>query len=376
MDCLPEPQPVKLRPATGKLLGVEAVRGVAALLVVLFHAGDLLSGPKDYALLPFGGVFAFGRAGVDVFFVLSGFIITLIHTPDLDAPKGWRGGRVARFARKRLLRIFPSYWICTLALLAIMQVSPTPDGREHDPGFLLSSFLLLPSTNDPLLGPGWSLRHELLFYAMFALAIAERRIGIAVMGAWFAAIAANIVGIMATGSPLTGGIAGDGLLAPLNAEFLAGIGVALLLLRRPIRHPLALLAAGLAAFALSAMAELHWADIPPNWPPLHLAYAAASFLVLLGLVAQERGAGLAVPAVLVRLGDASYALYLLHVIVIMVGVFLLRQLRHIVAVPLDAAFVLLVLASVAAALVFTSAIERPMLRFLGSNWRFGVRRAP
>jgi peptidoglycan/LPS O-acetylase OafA/YrhL len=105
---------------TGKLLGIEAVRGVAALLVVLFHAGRLLSGPKDYGSLPLGGVFDFGRAGVDVFFVLSGFIISFIHARDVTSDAGPRRRRLATFARKRLLRIYPSYWICSLILLAIL----------------------------------------------------------------------------------------------------------------------------------------------------------------------------------------------------------------------------------------------------------------
>ncbi len=349
-----------------KLLGVEAVRGLAALMVVLFHAGRLLSGPKDYGRLPFGGAFDFGRAGVDVFFVLSGFIITLIHAPDLDAPKGMRGGRLASFTRKRLLRIYPSYWICTLILFAIMLASPTPDRREHDPAYVITSFLLLPTTGEPLLGPGWSLRHELLFYALFGLAIANRRLGVCVLAAWFAAIAANIAAIMASGSPIAGGLVGGWLLSPLNAEFVAGIGVTALLLHTHIRRPLAWAGAGLAAFALCAAAELHW-PLPPNWPPLHLGYAAATSALLLGLVARERSAGLAVPAALVRLGDASYALYLLHVIVIMLGVFVLRHLRPLVAVPLDVAYVGLVGASIVAALLFTDRIERPLLRYLGQR---------
>jgi peptidoglycan/LPS O-acetylase OafA/YrhL len=350
---------------TGKLLGVEAVRGMAALLVVLFHAGVLLSGPKDYGRLPFGGGLAFGRAGVDIFFVLSGFIITYIHAGDVTGEPGTRRRRLAGFARKRLLRIYPSYWICTLILLAIMLISPTPDRREHDPAYVLSSVFLLPSMNEPLLGPGWSLRHELLFYALFGLAIANRRAGIAAMALWFTAIAGNIIAIMWTGVPLAGGLAGSWLLSPLNAEFLAGIGVTMLLLRTPIRRPLAWLAAGLLGFGLCATCEVAWPDIPPNSPPLHLGYAAATFLALTGLVARERGTGLAVPAPLVRLGDASYALYLLHVIVIMIGVFVLRHLRPLMTVPLDLAFAALVLSSVAAALIFTAAIERPMLNVLG-----------
>jgi peptidoglycan/LPS O-acetylase OafA/YrhL len=360
---------------TGKLLGIEAVRGVAAVLVVLFHAGDLLSGPKDYGRVPFGGSLAFGRAGVDVFFVLSGFIISFIHASDVAGEPGTRRRRLAAFARKRLLRIYPSYWICSLILLAIMLISPTPDRREHDPAFVLSSFFLLPSMNEPLLGPGWSLRHELLFYAIFGLAIANRSAGILAMAVWFTAIGANIVAILATGSPIAGGLVGSWLLSPLNAEFLAGIGVTLIL-RRPVPYTAGLIAAGLLIFAGCAYAEVAWPNIPPNWPPLHLGYAAATCLTLTGLVARERTTGLAVPRWLVRLGDASYALYLLHVIVIMIGVFALRHLRPIVTIPLDIAYAALVLASVAAALIFTAAIERPLLNTIGRAWHVSTRRAP
>jgi peptidoglycan/LPS O-acetylase OafA/YrhL len=67
---------------------------------------------------------------------------------------------------------------------------------------------------------------------------------------------------------------------------------------------------------------------------------------------------------MVRLGDASYALYLLHVIVIMAGVFVLRRLRPVVTLPLDVAFVLLVVGAVVCALVFTRFVERPLLAWL------------
>ena len=346
-------------PVPGKLLGVEAVRGIAALMVVLFHAGVLLSGPKDYGRPPFAGAFSSGRAGVDVFFVLSGFIITFIHTADIGRP-----GRLVSFARKRLLRIYPSYWVCTLILLAIMLISPTPDRREHHPGFILSSLLLLPRMAEPLLGPGWSLRHELLFYGLFALSLLNRRLGAVVLTVWFAAITANIVAITATGSPLAGGLAGAWLFAPFNIEFLAGMGVTALVLRWRVPFPLMLLTAGIGLFLLCATAETRAGDALNVWPPLHVGYAAATALVLVGLVARERASGLRVPAALVALGDASYALYLLHIIVIMLGVFVLRHLRPIVALPLDAACPALVLAAVITALLFTRTVERPMLAFL------------
>jgi peptidoglycan/LPS O-acetylase OafA/YrhL len=348
----------------GKLLGIEAVRGLAALMVVLFHAGTLLAGPKDYGRLAFGGMFAFGRAGVDVFFVLSGFIITLVHAPDVGRP-----GRLPNFATRRLLRIYPSYWIATLIMLAIMLASPTPGRLERDPAFVLSSLFLLPAQGEPLLGPGWSLRHELLFYALFAACLVSRRLGIGVLGLWFGAIAANIAGIMIAGHPLSAGLAGSWLLSPLNMEFLAGIGVTTLLLKGSVPWPLYQAGLGSCLFASIAAVETASPGLQTNWPPLHLGYAAAAFLILLGLASRERQAPFRVPAWLVRLGDASYALYLLHVIVIMLGVYVLRRLRPIVILPLDLAFILLVACAVACALAFTHFVERPLLAWLGARLR-------
>ncbi len=332
---------------------------MAALMVVLFHAGTLLGGPKDYGRVAFAGGFAFGRAGVDVFFVLSGFIITLVHAQDIGRP-----GRLGQFAIKRLLRIYPSYWIATLIMLGIMLASPTPARLERDPAFVLSSLFLLPAPGEPLLGPGWSLRHELLFYALFATCLVNRRLGVAVLGLWFGAIGANIAAIMITGQPLAVGLAGSWLLSPLNMEFLAGIGVTTLLLTRAIVWPLYQAGLGLCLFALAAAVETLSPGLQQNSPPLHLGYAASAFLILLGLAGRERQAALPVPAWMVRLGDASYALYLLHVIVIMAGVFVLRRLRPVITLPLDVAFILLVVGAVVCALVFTRFVERPLLAWL------------
>jgi len=81
---------------TGKLEGVEASRGAAAILVVGVHATSMLAG--QYGRPVFGGLMSFGHAGVDFFFVLSGFIITFTHGRDLGRP-----GQFWQFWRKRLM---------------------------------------------------------------------------------------------------------------------------------------------------------------------------------------------------------------------------------------------------------------------------------
>ena len=85
------------------LYSVQVFRGLAALLVVLFHGTQFIS--RKFGVAPLGGLFFFGFAGLHLFFVLSGYIIYFIHRPDIGLPRRFFG-----FARKRIIRIYPAYW--------------------------------------------------------------------------------------------------------------------------------------------------------------------------------------------------------------------------------------------------------------------------
>ena len=101
-----------------KLLGIEAARGLAALLVVTRHCTQMLSGARYFGALPLGGLFVFGHAGVDFFFVLSGFIIAYIHAGDLGRPERFGG-----YASKRVIRIYPTYWVALAIMGALLVVA-------------------------------------------------------------------------------------------------------------------------------------------------------------------------------------------------------------------------------------------------------------
>ena len=87
-----------------RLLSVEAARGAAAVLVLLVHSSAMLAAPKYFGEMPFYGLFKFGHAGVDFFFVLSGFIIFHVHRTDLGNP-----ARLGKYLARRFVRIFPTY---------------------------------------------------------------------------------------------------------------------------------------------------------------------------------------------------------------------------------------------------------------------------
>jgi exopolysaccharide production protein ExoZ len=342
-----------------KLLGVEAGRGIAALLVVCLHAADSTA---FLGHAPFAGMFRFAHAGVDFFFVLSGFIIYYVNVQDMDHP-----AKVWGYYWKRFVRIYPTYWIITAALGLLLVVSPTKDRYEQDIGNVISSILLLPTVHWPILPQAWTLRHELLFYFLFSILFIDRRIGWTLMGIWGVATACNAGYFWITGDQYFSyyySFVGSILLRGFNLEFFFGMFVAWLVLRAQPWRPYLLLVIGIAIFFGNGLYESWGPVLPVEWPPRHLAYAIGSALALYGLVGAEKLGKLKVPAPLVLLGGASYSLYLVHDILILLLHEALRLMQPYVTMQVELTFILVVGICVASAIVFHLKIEQPMLRLL------------
>lgn len=160
------------------LNGLQGGRAVAAIMVAIFHANVFLLPTGFYGGQTAGAVFNFGYAGVEFFFVLSGFIMLLVHRRDFGHAE-----QAGAFLKKRVLRIYPIYWLVLLFLLAIYFASPGR-GPDHarEPMAIVTSFLLWPTVQGPIMQVAWTLQHEMLFYLVFAVMILHLRIGIAVFG--------------------------------------------------------------------------------------------------------------------------------------------------------------------------------------------------
>ena len=349
-----------------KLLGIEASRGIAAVLVLLLHATNMLADPRNPGHVAFGGLFLFGRAGVDFFFVLSGFIIAHIHAGDLGRPQGF-----GLFWRKRLLRIYPVYWAVTALYGALFFFSPTRERFEQDPWHILSSLLLLPDHYPyPIVAVAWSLQHEMLFYALFSFLILNRRFGTAALAAWFATILFNMGWTMATGQPFFPGVWGDLVFRVFNIEFLFGMAAAWAFRGGNAPRPALVATIGATIFLANGMAESFLPAVMQEWPPRHLAYALGSALAIYGLATLDRqrhargqpeGQG-RVAGPLVAVGGASYSLYLLHVLVVLVAAELLKRTRPFLDVPLEISYLFVVGGTVIFAVVFSRLVERPLMR--------------
>src|SRR5437588_671898 len=143
---------------------LQALRGVACLLVVVYHTASIES---RYGLpfSPLNPVRWFGYAGVDLFFVLSGFIITATSRADLGRP-----GRLPRYAFRRAWRIYPAYWVALAVGVGVFAVlSPDPVFRTGWATDLRDALLLTPRPElCRFLPVAWTLSYELMFYLAFA----------------------------------------------------------------------------------------------------------------------------------------------------------------------------------------------------------------
>ena len=265
-----------------RLDNIQGLRAVAAMLVVVLHCYGL--GTKSGHDMTFlAGADPWGNAGVDLFFVISGFI--MVHINRDRAMSGWR------FLGNRLLRIAPLYWFVTgLFALSIARGIMAP--VDAGPGQPWTSLLFLSqplSGADPLLYVGWTLEYEMFFYLCFAASMAiARKTGVDLMVPLFAFVIGAIV-LLGVGL-----VAVEFLFGALLARLLPGAGSARW-------AGLGLLLGGAALLALS------YGDAAA-YALRVLYYGVPAAMIVAGAVLLPQRAG----ALASALGDASYSLYLIH----------------------------------------------------------------
>lgn len=327
-----------------KFAAIEAGRGIAALLVVLYHASRILHEPRFYGAMPFAGRVGNFNAGVDFFFVLSGFIIAWVHWRDIGQP-----GRIAGYARKRFLRIFPPYWGVLIPLTALYLLFPAAgQPSQHDPLNIALSFVLLPNVVQPVLGVAWTLTHEMFFYVLFAAIIATGWRGFVILPLWALAI---VVGHLAGPLPFPLSF----LLSPFNLEFILGVAAAAALRQWTVPAPRLVMGVGIAMFILFLFMPHIQAD------PLfgRLAFGIPSVLFVLGSVEAERFRPFRLPALFGALGAASYVIYLVHPVLLSFGAQLVKRvIDH--GLSLEGIVLIMATIGVVGGVVYHHTVERWM----------------
>ena len=324
-------------------------------MVVFYHANDFILPLRLYEGEIAWRGFGWGYAGVEFFFVLSGFIIAHVHRQDIGRPE-----RIRHFLRKRISRIYPVYWLVLTALLVGYAALPNlaPEAAR-DPYTVVTSYLLVPSESRTVLPVAWTLKHEVAFYLAFVAFLISARLGALLFGLWMAACALRLV------EPATG-FPASFILSPYNLLFALGVGVAHLHPRVPRQAAAALLVLGIAGFMAVGFSEQYLAPWPLGARTLAYGISAAA------VVAALARARYATPRSWSFLGDASYAIYLLHLPAMNVAAILLAQLGVQVFLP---PLVLLMALSCVAVLAGAAAhvmVERPLLAHLSRRRKIAL----
>jgi exopolysaccharide production protein ExoZ len=300
------------RSASAVLHNAQILRFIAAFMVLFGHIQHeateaLFMQGRDHH--PWSVVFLPG--GVDIFFVLSGFIMLHLGHASFGQP-----GQAWRFLVRRVVRVAPMYWLFTsLMLLALLMFPGHVAHKAIEWPHALASYVFLPWENAqgryyPVLILGWTLNFEMFFYAVMSLSLAfPRPVGLALL--------VGVLAVLGVGGVFT--VAWPTWLSPMNfwwnpivLEFLMGVGIAALRLRGLRLTPLQ--AGSLVAVALCWMIGSHqWGLTGTHWlaRPWWMGLPAA-LLVLSAVCLPETGALPAWKRWLSRGGDWSFAIYLSH----------------------------------------------------------------
>lgn len=345
--------------------GIQSLRGIAAVLVVLYHLvnAEVIYGRGSRIL---DGLPRFGFAGVDVFFVISGFVMVTIASDRFGSLKN-----AGAFLARRAARILPLYWLYTTLIVAMLVIAPHALSAEYHGKSILASYLLLPQTEHPLLQVGWTLIYEAFFYLMMAAAIAclRPRYAVTFLIGWAGAVLLLQFAHASAPWQLL-------ITSPMAWEFIAGGLIGLYWPLLPRRAALATCALGAIAFVVAA-AILSGRDIVGQDPMRRtLVFGSCSALIVLGLAAHDRGLDRAGRAFMRSIGDASYSIYLSHLFVITVAARAWGASGLNTTAFEHFAFVALALiASVGFGLISYRLIERPLLSLTGAFMRRRTRLA-
>jgi exopolysaccharide production protein ExoZ len=345
-------------------LSLQAGRGIAALLVMVFHLGSIVGAEKYFNIPQIMVPYALGGSGVHFFFVLSGFVIFSAHQNDIFQPR-----KFLPYTLKRLIRIYPIYWLIFLTVYLTAIIVP---GFEHrvpnDWIVILKSLALVPQdqavvggTGAPVIEVAWTLQVEMVFYFLF---------GILILGKSVALLAVTMLTLIYFNKEY---LTDEFLIMFLFQKhslflFLMGIGASWVCSKRIVSIAWAkgLLIGGFGLFALVTLDWILGINVNSSGDKLYLEGVAFVAIVIGSITLEQNGRVIGGNKLLELIGAASYSLYLCHYHVIL----LLTKIATVIGLPSLGLFgALVVLITIAGACIGISLIlhiffEKPITSML------------
>lgn len=349
--------------AVPKIGSLQLLRGLAVILVIVAHAVDYAAGFGRGQITSFYFFENFGAIGVDIFFVISGVIITVITNGSQISPK--------RFFIKRCIRIVPLYWGASLFCVLL---SLSGHWQAISNAAILQTLTLIPLfksgyISGPVLFLGWTLSFEFFFYLVFTLSIFLNKKQ-PVIPVFIILLCLVLTGFL---FPSITSIHFKFITNPVILEFLAGcIGGYIYL--KPVKIPVAVIYAGvLAGIALMFLSVITGfgkiSEMEYTWDGSLsfirvIKWGIPSFLLVTGLVLLEKNNKLKVPGFAMVAGNISYSAYLSHIFSMMAATYVWKYSGA--GMP-DVFIIAAVLFSLLVAYFIYRFIEKPLTRYLNTK---------
>ena len=276
---------------------IQALRGLASCMVVLYHSSEAWS---NVARSDASHAWSAGSTGVDIFFVISGFVMAFASLGKVQG-----SAAAAVFMKRRIIRVMPLYWIVTASVLLHSLLHLVRRGQpliKVTPAQIIESLLLLPynSSASPIVGHAWTLSYEMFFYVCLAAMVLLRKSSVLAL----TTLMICLVGLgqfrTATWPEATA------ILSPWLLEFTAGLWIG------HGAKKLWSLPTGVSAVMASAGLLGLWFVPLSTAAPQRILHAVCAVMLVQAAVALERKSGPSVPVWALLIGDASYSIYLLH----------------------------------------------------------------
>ena len=303
-----------------RLDSIQALRGIAAMLVLFFHIAEFqrqIVGENSTDLQFISGIWDGGWAGVDLFFVISGFIMVYVTQ---NTGRSLRD--IRHFVWSRVTRIYPLWWVCCGVLISYFLITfglPEATDRVTDAReawiYAFKSLALIPQERLPILTLGWTLIHELFFYIVFAVILLVPRQFLVVSLLIWASLTSLIFLFLPTFLSLNNFT--KIIASPLSLEFIAGALTAYCVIHSKIKFPVLFLIIGgvctVFGFLIFSSLDLHVTALSRV-----SVFLLPMSLLVYGCTILDIQNNLKVPRGLVLLGNWSYSLYLTHYLALLV----------------------------------------------------------
>lgn len=346
---------------------LQALRAVAAYMVVLYHFLAL----QVAQIYPSARFLSFGAAGVDIFFVISGFIMAVTTMKRDTTP--------SEFFLHRIARIVPVYWVVTFLLFSIALCGFKPVGIMHvEWDWLAKSLVFIPFERDghvtPIISVGWTLNYEMFFYVLFAAALFVKR-----------ALPRTLLLCLAISALVTAplyssqfGLLGEFYTTPIILEFAYGCALGYIFMR--FQETKTGSSAPFYAMILLGFLIIVVAQIMREGPEPELigftrpfVWGIAGLLIVTGTVFLERSNQIVPFDWLVELGNASYSIYLIHALLLHAAEKIAERFFSMGTAFLATNFLIAVIGSAVGGLLLYRFVELPANLWLRARFPLRVK---